>query len=134
MRRLVALAVLAASALACGGGESSLRDEMVGMWVTDHDGAYHTFNDDGTYGAAFTPERALGDDPDFPALEWGDWTLDESVVQLVNAPDTPYCPGVAGTYEIEITGDRMLITLVEDECWYRSQDFGSSMTRYTDQP
>lgn len=125
---LVVVALLAI--VSCGSGEASLEDQLVGTWVSKAD-VYVVFHEDGTHGVGHSPELASGTDVAPPEIEFGTWTVEGSTLTFDNDPKSEVCSGVVGVYEIEITDDRMLVTLVNDGCEVRAEDLGGGLTRWT---
>jgi hypothetical protein len=106
---------------------------MVGIWTTNLKDIYVAFDADGTYGKGFTPEAAL--DPDnhrWSNIDWGTWTVDDGILTFNTSEGTNFCSGDTGTYEVELTDDQVLITLIDDTCTKREIDFPSGLTRHTD--
>lgn len=133
MRRSLAvllIALMAAAVSSCSTDESQ-QDQLVGMWKTNGWGTYVALNDDGTYGKGSTPVQAIAMDPFF---ERGTWTIEEGLLTFTASEDSKYCSGVIGAFEVEITddGDEVLVTLIEDSCDERAEDFPSGLTRHTD--
>jgi hypothetical protein len=125
---MLILLVLAALLGGCGGSDGGLADAMIGAWQTGVYGNTVEFRDDGTYDVveAFT-------DP-LRELEWGTWSTEDDVLTMVPAEDAPYCPGLSGSYTIEILEDGDLLdpTVEDDTCSGRRTDFGSELRRSTD--
>jgi len=133
--RLVGVAALLVLGLAIGtafvaGGQGrglSLSESILGTWVTAGDG-YIEFRDDGSYDVGYI--RSTG------GIEWGTWSIDEKVLSMVPAVDSVFCAGTGGAYEIALVddGNRLVTTLLDDECRSRREDFGSELglTRHRD--
>jgi hypothetical protein len=132
----VVLLLLAALTVGgCGSGEADSPSELlVGTWVTDLWGAIEVFNEDGTYGVGHTVDLASGDDVSQAELGFGTWSIDGSILTRSSDPESPYCGGMEGTYEIEFLddGDRVAVTVVSDDCPTQRKDFGSGLSRYMD--
>jgi hypothetical protein len=131
---VVVLSVLVGDLAGCGGAETSLQDQMVGLWTTNK-GVYVSFNADGTYGKGFTPEAALAPDDPMAGMERGTWIVDDGILTFVTSePTSQYGCDDTGAYEVELTdtGDQILATLIEDTCAKRRDDFPSGLTRHTD--
>ena len=130
---LLLLAVLTVGG--CGSGEADSPSELlVGTWVTDLYGHIEVFNEDGTYGVGGTVDLASGDDVSQAELGFGTWSIDGSVLTRNMVPESPYCRGMVGTYEIEFSDDRdrVAVTVVSDDCPTQRKDFGSGLSRYMD--
>ena len=132
----VALLLLAALTVGgCGSEEADSPSELlVGTWETDLLGVIEVFNEDGTYGVGHNVDLASGDDVSQAELGFGTWSIDGSVLTRSMDPESPNCPGMMGTYEIEISddGDRVAVTVVSDDCPTQRKDFGSGLSRYMD--
>ncbi len=126
MRRMLILLVLFALLGGCGGSDGTLADAITGAWQT---GVYSNtveFRDDGSYDVV---EKNTARE-----LEWGTWSTEDEVLTMVPAEDAPYCPGLSGSYTIEILegGDLLDPTVEDDTCSGRRTDFGSELRRATD--
>jgi hypothetical protein len=124
MRRLLILLLL--FALGCGGSDGALEDAIIGAWQTGVYGNTVEFRDDGSYDVL---EQSTAEE-----LEWGTWSTEDEVLTMVPAEEAPYCPGLTGSYTIEILEDGDLLdpTVEDDTCSGRSTDFGSELRRATD--
>ena len=119
----------------CGSEEvNPLFDQLVGIWETDRYGMVEVFNEDGTYGVGNTVELASGDDVTQAEMAFGVWSVDGTVLTRSADPESPYCAGQVGTYEIEFLddGNHVAVTVVNDDCPGQRLDFGSGLHRYTD--
>ena len=116
----------------CGSGDESLADRVPGTWVTGAD-VYVVFHEDGSHGVGHSEALASGTNGAAPEIEFGTWTVEGSTLTFRNDPESAVCSGMVGTYEIEIVGDgdKMLPTLVSDECEVRAEDWDSGLTRWT---
>ena len=134
MRRIAALIAALALVGGCGTTESSLSDSMVGHWVTDLHGIHIVFLDDGSYGKGHSPAQASPKDVSFAELEWGTWSTDGNILTITPDTTSAYCGKIVATYEIEVLddGNRLEVTVLDDDCTKRPEDFGSGLTRYTD--
>jgi hypothetical protein len=132
----VALLLLAALTIGgCGSGEADSPSELlVGTWETDLYGMVEVFNEDGTYSVGHTVDLASGDDVSQAEMGFGTWSIDGNVLTRSADPESPYCTGLVGTYEIEFLddGDRVAVTVVSDDCPTQRRDFGSGISRYMD--
>lgn len=125
MRSLTVLIVALALVGGCGTTERSLSDSIVGNWVTDRYNTHAEFRDDGTYDKGTgVPNR----------LEWGTWSTDGNTLTLNPDAATDACADRVGTYEIDVIddGNRMEVTVLDDDCGLRAMDFGSGLTRNID--
>ena len=127
-RRLLVVGCLMIAS--CGVEQASLEDEIVGTWVTQAD-IYVVFDAAGTHGVGHSLELATGTDERRPEIEFGTWVIEGSTLTFSNDRGSKVCAGMTGVYEIEIPeeGDEMLVTVVEDECEARAEDFGGGLTR-----
>ncbi len=136
LRGVLSLALVVACAVGCGGAESasSVEDEMTGMWVTNLKGIYVVFNADGTYGKGYSAEQAAGTLSGTSEFETGTWSVEEGILTFATGDGFRYCSETTGRYEVEITddGDEVLVTLIEDSCDKRTEDFPSGLTRHDD--
>ena len=130
MRTITALVVALVLVGGCGSDEPSLSETIEGVWVTDLFGKYEVFLEDGSYGVGNTVESATPVNG-WAELDSGVWSVDGDI--LTRTPDerSEVCAGMVGTYEVEVLngGDRLEITVLEDECELRAADFGSGLTR-----
>ena len=132
MHRILAALAVVALLGACGSDDSepSLSDTLTeSTWLTQ-DPYYQTYHDDGTYAVDSTTARAEGD-VSAADIEWGTWTLDENVLSLTADAESPYCTGLSGTYLLEVgdDGNRIEVTLEDDDCEVRSIGFPPAVTR-----
>ena len=133
MRKLAAMLCIVLMGILAGCGNSNF-DQTVGMWVDEESVFYLVFNEDGTYGVGRSPRLASGTDVVSPELEWGTWSYEGNLLSMAPDPDSEFCRRLIGTYEMEIIddGQRMLATLVEDECPVRESGFEGLHIRHTD--
>jgi len=129
MRSLAVLTVALALVGGCGTTERSPSDSIVGNWVTDRYATHAEFRDDGTYGKGYAVPN-----PSEADLEWGTWSTDGKVLTLNPDAATDACADKVGTYEIDVIddGNRIEVTVLDDDCGLRAMDFGSGLTRNID--
>ena len=129
------VALVAVLALAgCGTTEASLSDSVVGTWETISSGNFVVFNDDATYGVGHSVVSASADNVQFADIEFGTWSVQDGVLTFVTDEDSRMCPGVEGSWEVELLndGDTLGVTEVSDECQQRNGGFGDGATRVTE--
>ncbi len=131
MRSITALTVAALLVVACGSGDSSSTDELVGNWVTERGRVYVVFTDAGTYGKGHSLELAAPGSDSWASLEWGTWSISGDILTLSPDPESQYCGELVARYEIGFLdgGDRLEVTILEDDCSKRNSDFGGGLTR-----
>ena len=129
MRTITALVAALVLIGGCGSDEPSLSETIEGVWVTELFGKYEVFLDDGTYGVGNTISSATPVDGE-AELDSGTWSVDGDILTRTTDASSLCAPWV-GTYEVEVLddGDRLEITVLEDECELRREDFGSGLTR-----
>lgn len=129
MRRIIAtlaLMVLVLSAAGCGDADSDDSDVIHGTWVTELEGKYQTFNEDGSWTAK--------SNPDVPAsTDEGTFTFDGETLTVISDPGFGCVSEEAsqGSYDVEVTDENTLdLTVIDDACEPRAADLTSGMTRY----
>ncbi len=131
MRGIAALTVAALLVVACGNGDTSSADQLVGDWVTDLGGIHAVFTETGTYGKGHTLELATPRSDATAELEWGTWSMSADILTLSPDSESQFCRESIGRYEIGFLdgGDRLDVTVIEDDCSPRNSDFGGGLTR-----
>ena len=102
-------AVLCFCLAACG--SSGDTDQIHGVWEIPAFPVYESFDDDGEFVVALSPDLA-------EPFEWGTYTFDGELLTLNNADDSDFCPGTSVTWMVEFSddGDAADRTFVEDSC------------------
>lgn len=104
-------------ASACGGGEEQgiTVEDFTGTWFQQSAGVYTQFNEDGTFRAALSVAN-LEDDP----IDLGQYRLEGTLVTFVASDESPTCPGLSGSYQVELIEEgRLQFVLEEDPCGKR---------------
>jgi hypothetical protein len=120
------LVVLVLSSAGCGDADSADSDAIHGTWVTELEGKYQTFNEDGSWTAKSNPDISTPTDK-------GTYTYDGETLTVISDPGYGCDLETArqGSYEVEVVDeDTLALTLIDDECGPRSADMASGMTRY----
>jgi len=129
MRAAIAsLVVLVLVAGGCGNSDSG-ENVIHGVWVTEFEGKYLSFNEDGSWAAQAVLDVEVFKDA-------GDFTFDGEVLTVRS--DSRYaCARWAegseeGSYTVDLTeADTIGLTLIHDACTPRRRDFTSGGTRYS---
>ena len=128
MRRTIAtlaLMVLVLSATGCGDADSDDSDVIYGTWVTEAEGKYQTFNEDGSWTAKTDPDASASRDE-------GTFTFDGETLTVISDPGQGCGGGEQGSYEVEVVDeDTLNLTVIDDSCTPRVADIASGMTRST---
>ena len=127
MRRTMAtlaLLVLVLSSAGCGDDDSADSDVIHGTWVTELEGKYQTFSEDGSWTAKSNPDMEASTDE-------GTFTFDGETLTVISAPGFGCGGGEQGSYEVEVVDENTLdLTVIDDSCVPRADDISSGMTRY----
>jgi hypothetical protein len=132
MRRTCALIVALLLLGGCGSDESepSLSESLTDTtWVSESD-KIKEYRDDGTYGVS-TSEF---DDVSEANREWGTWSLDGNMLTVSPDTESPFCAEVTATYLVELVddGNRLDVSVQDDPCEPRREDFSLGLTRRAD--
>jgi hypothetical protein len=129
MRAAIAFSlVLVLVAGGCGNGDSG-ENVIHGVWVTEFEGKYLTFNEDGSWAAQAVLDVEVFKDA-------GAFTFDGEVL-MVRSDSRYACARWAegsdeGSYAVDFTdADTIGLTVIGDSCTPRRRDFTSGAARYS---
>ena len=127
MRRTIAalaLIVLVLPFAGCGDADSADSDVIYGTWVTELEGKYQTFNEEGSWTAKSNPNIEASTDE-------GTFTFDGETLTVISDPGFGCGGEEQGSYGVEVADENTLdLTVIEDNCTPRAADISSGMARY----
>jgi hypothetical protein len=102
-------------------------EDIIGIWQFGSGDltVFFQFDEDGTYRTAQRVVTNLQDSPQ----QFGQFTLEASLLTLVNNDNSPLCPGQSGTFEVYLLKQGQIsIVQSEDPCTIRA-GMGGSLER-----
>lgn len=112
------LLVLGVIAAACGddGQPSITVEDLTGTYFQSSASVYARFDEDGTFRVANSVAK-LDENPD---IDLGQFLLEGTLITLMSSDESPTCPGLSGSYQVELTEEgRLQFVLEEDPCGIR---------------
>ncbi len=104
------------------GSSAKNPERVVGVWMSDQDGATLTISDAGLFALERGAVRTIGT-----------WKLDAvdggSRLSLANVHLSSICPDQEGIYLVEVVRDTMRLAIVRDECTGREELMSWPWTR-----
>ncbi len=122
--RIVGLVVASAAVVILTGCQQRTTDkaiDVVGIWKATSGGVFLEFREDGKFSGS-TNFNSLTTDP----LWFGGYEMVDKVLTYDTSDESRNCPGIIGTYELELTEEGELKQAsIDDACTDRRRSFST---------